>query len=82
MTQGHRAEEAAVTLQADGGVAVLTLNQPSRRNAIDPSMRLAPDAALRSIRRDQTVRAVVQTGAGGSFCAGGDIGSMRDREQG
>lgn len=63
-------------LQRRGGVAVLTLNRPGQRNALDPGLRQALALALPTLREDATVRAVVITGAGGHFCAGGDVKSM------
>ncbi|AUR73833.1 enoyl-CoA hydratase/isomerase family protein [Bordetella pertussis] len=56
-----------------GACAVLTLNRPAARNALDMDLRNALAKALPEIRDDATVRAVVLTGAGGHFCAGGDI---------
>jgi 2-(1,2-epoxy-1,2-dihydrophenyl)acetyl-CoA isomerase len=56
-------------------VARLTLNRPERRNAINPELRSALRASLAAALEDPSVRAIVITGAGGSFCAGGDLGS-------
>lgn len=66
----------SVLLQREGGVAVLTLNRPQAKNAIDPATTDALTAALRELRADDEVRAVVLTGAGGDFCAGGDVKGM------
>jgi len=55
------------------GVLTLTLNRPERRNAIDPELRDALAAALDAAATDPAVRGVVLTGAGGAFCAGGDL---------
>jgi enoyl-CoA hydratase/carnithine racemase len=55
------------------GVLTLTLNRPERRNAIDPELRDALAAALDAAATDPEVRGVVLTGAGGAFCAGGDL---------
>ena len=56
------------------GVLTLTLHRPERRNAIDPELREALAAALDAAATDPHVRGVVITGAGGAFCAGGDLG--------
>src|SRR3954470_22672941 len=56
-----------------GGVLTLTLNRPEKRNAIDPALRDALAAALAAAATDASVRGVVLTGAGGAFCAGGDL---------
>lgn len=60
----------------EGAVAVLTLDNPARRNALSMAMRVALLDALRRIEPDPAVRAVVLTGAGGNFCSGGDITEM------
>jgi enoyl-CoA hydratase/carnithine racemase len=57
----------------EAGVLTLTLNRPERRNAIDPALRDALAAALDAAATDAQVRGVVITGAGGAFCAGGDL---------
>lgn len=79
MTQ--EAEEAApVVLRAvTGPVAVLTLNRPKARNAMDDDMRETLRAELEALSADQDVRVIVLTGAGRAFCAGGDIKGMRQR---
>jgi 2-(1,2-epoxy-1,2-dihydrophenyl)acetyl-CoA isomerase len=61
---------------ADDGVAVLTLNRPERRNAFSPAMVTALARILGEIENDDDVGAVVLTGAGGAFCAGGDVKAM------
>ena len=54
--------------------AVLTMHQPARKNAM--AMREEMIAALERIEADSSVRAVVITGSGGTFCSGGDISGM------
>ena len=66
--------ENTVVLERVCGTAVITLNRPHRRNALDDSIRTGMTAALDSIRQDPDVHAVVLTGAGGNFCAGADLG--------
>jgi len=63
--------------ERDGRVAILTLNAPEKRNALTPDLRLAFLDALKRVEADPEVGAVVLTGAGGHFCAGGDITAMR-----
>jgi 2-(1,2-epoxy-1,2-dihydrophenyl)acetyl-CoA isomerase len=58
------------------GVATLTLNRPGQRNAIDLQMREEIARCVESLERDRDVRALVITGAGGAFCAGGDLRSI------
>lgn len=57
------------------GVRTLTLNRPERKNALDPELWGALAEALRVADTDDTVRALVLTGAGGAFCSGADIGT-------
>ena len=63
-------------LERHGGTAVLTMNRPEQRNALDLELRSAFAQAVAEVRDDPSVRAVVLTGAGGHFCAGGDIKAM------
>jgi 2-(1,2-epoxy-1,2-dihydrophenyl)acetyl-CoA isomerase len=62
-----------LTVDVADGVAILTLNRPQARNALNPSMRDALIAAVRECRGDGDVRSLLITGAGGTFCAGADL---------
>ena len=67
-----------ISLQTDPrGVATLTLALPNKHNALAPRMIAELHAAATALAADEAVRAVVLTGAGASFCAGGDLGWMR-----
>jgi enoyl-CoA hydratase/carnithine racemase len=69
-----------LTFHVDDGVALLTLNRPDKRNAFSPTLlRLWREALLQAQERDD-VRAIVLTGAGPDFCAGGDLDNMRARQ--
>lgn len=57
------------------GVRTLTLNRPERKNALDAQLWVELADALRAVKRDHAVRALVITGAGGAFCSGADIGT-------
>jgi enoyl-CoA hydratase/carnithine racemase len=57
----------------DGGVAVLTLNRPEKRNALSIEMRFELAELLSSLRSDDSVGALVVTGAGSAFCSGMDV---------
>jgi len=57
----------------DNGVATLTMNRPEARNAMSGPMMEAMQEALPRLAGDASVRVVVLTGAGGAFCAGGDV---------
>lgn len=60
----------------EDGIAVLTLNRPEARNAMSSGMTAGLDRALDVAERSRSIRAVVVTGAGGAFCAGGDVKGM------
>jgi 2-(1,2-epoxy-1,2-dihydrophenyl)acetyl-CoA isomerase len=68
-----------VLLSTTGTVAVLRLNRPESRNAIDDELREALIVALGDVVRDPEIRAVVLMGSGTAFCAGGDVAAMRER---
>lgn len=62
--------------ERQGATAVLTLDYPARRNALAVQMRAEIIAAMERIEADRDIRAVVLTGGGGTFSAGGDISGM------
>ncbi|MFK7765100.1 MAG: crotonase/enoyl-CoA hydratase family protein [Roseobacter sp.] len=61
------------------GVATLTLDRPAKHNALSASMIAELTRVADQLASDPDVRVVVLTGAGASFCAGGDLGWMRDQ---
>jgi enoyl-CoA hydratase/carnithine racemase len=63
----------SVDLELDSGVARITLNAPGRHNALTTPMMEQLIAHCDRARDDEDVRAIVIGGAGGSFCAGGDL---------
>lgn len=65
-----------VTAVDGGSVATITLNRPERKNSIGPEMANEVLYALENAEREDHVRAVILTGAGGHFCAGGDLGAL------
>lgn len=60
------------------GVALLTIDRPERRNALNLELRRALADAFTALGGDDTVRAIVLTGAGKAFCAGADLGEYVD----
>jgi enoyl-CoA hydratase/carnithine racemase len=68
-----------IDLQVEGGIATLTFNRPDKRNAMSDAMRGEFIAALERVAADKAIRALVLTGAGKAFCAGGDIAGMEQR---
>lgn len=80
MTKGTDMEAAAlqtIRYAVEDGVATITLNRPAQKNALDMVMRAELAEAMSTVRRDHGVHALVLTGAGGAFCAGGDIRGMQ-----
>ena len=61
------------------GTATVTLNRPDKRNAISDSMRLELIRVFEHIAEDKKIKALVLTGKGKGFCAGGDLAGMPKR---
>ena len=68
--------EAVLTIDA-GNVCVITLNRPSRLNAINADLLAGLNAALARADSDERIGAIVLTGAGRAFCAGDDLVEQR-----
>ncbi|MBC8740355.1 enoyl-CoA hydratase/isomerase family protein [Paraburkholderia sp. UCT31] len=68
-----------IELTITSHVATITLNRPEKRNAISDDMRTELIEALSRVSTDPEVRAVVLTGNGKGFCAGGDVSGMAKR---
>lgn len=64
---------ADILEEIQDGVAVVTLNRPEARNAMSREMMAGILEILPRLARDKSVGCVVLTGAGGAFCAGGDV---------
>ncbi|OEU99506.1 enoyl-CoA hydratase [Streptomyces qinglanensis] len=60
------------------GVATVTLDRPAKRNAMTPAMWRGLAGLLAELAADPDVRVLVLTGAQRTFCAGADIGTLRD----
>jgi enoyl-CoA hydratase/carnithine racemase len=63
----------AVLTEVDGGVAVITINRPEARNAVNSAVAKGVAGALDELDARKDVSAYVLTGAGGTFCAGADM---------
>lgn len=74
----------SIKTSIEDSVATITLDRPEKLNAFSGTMREELLDALRSCERDDAVRALVITGAGRAFCAGGDVdymsGLQRERD--
>jgi 2-(1,2-epoxy-1,2-dihydrophenyl)acetyl-CoA isomerase len=80
-------DQTEIAVSDQGRVRMLTIDRPTRRNAIAPATMAALETALREAADDPGVGAVVLAGAGGHFSAGGDadavlaaVGSGRDTD--
>jgi (E)-benzylidenesuccinyl-CoA hydratase len=62
-----------IEIHREDAVALLTLNRPDKRNAVNDEMRAELTAAFAGFDADPSLRVVVLTGAGSAFCAGGDL---------
>ncbi len=77
--------DARIRIDIEDSVAILTIARPEKLNAFDIDMLKALAAACDTIEADRNIRAVILTGEGKAFCAGGDIkawGAMRPEEFG
>ena len=63
---------STIEIHREDAVALLTLNRPDKRNAVNDEMRAELTAAFAGFDADPSLRVVVLTGAGSAFCAGGD----------
>ncbi len=68
--------ENVILTQVRDRVATLTLNRPEKLNAVNPDLLAQAIAVLKEWGRDPEVGAIVVTGAGRAFCAGGDVSAM------
>ena len=66
----------SVLFEVDGSVATITLNRPERLNSMNFDLLQGTLTALETVASDDAVRAVILTGAGRGFCAGGDLQGM------
>ncbi|MGH1488334.1 MAG: enoyl-CoA hydratase-related protein [Acidimicrobiales bacterium] len=73
MTRSIETGSEHLTAVVADGVAVITMDRPERRNAMTDDMLSGLALALADVETAEDVRCVVLTGAGGAFCAGGDV---------
>jgi enoyl-CoA hydratase/carnithine racemase len=67
--------------ETQDGIATLTLNRPERLNALGDTLRQDLYDAIIRASSDPAVRAIILTGAGRGFCAGGDVKVMHEAKQ-
>jgi enoyl-CoA hydratase/carnithine racemase len=68
-----------IELKTEAAIATITFNRPDKRNAMSDDMRSEFIHALELVSADKAIKALVLTGAGKGFCAGGDISGMQRR---
>lgn len=71
----------AITYEVRDGTGLLTLDRPAQRNALDLDMREEISDVVARVRREGAIHALVITGAGGAFCAGGDLKALTESER-
>jgi 2-(1,2-epoxy-1,2-dihydrophenyl)acetyl-CoA isomerase len=69
----------AVLVERRGSVAILELNRPDIRNALNGELKAELEQVVPAVLRDKSVRSVILMGKGTAFCAGGDLSTMGDR---
>ncbi len=70
-----------LSIERRGGVAIVTLRRPEKMNAIGPRLVHELLDVLESTRHDDSVKAMVLTGAGRGFCAGADVSGGREAQE-
>ncbi len=66
-------EAQAVTYRTDGDIAIISLNRPDKRNAVNRALSQGLMACLEKANQDYDVTVIILRGEGKSFCAGHDI---------
>jgi enoyl-CoA hydratase/carnithine racemase len=69
-------KEQIVLIERQGAIATLTLNRPDRLNALNTALLTGLRDAMQELAADDSVHAVIVTGAGRAFCAGADLSDM------
>ncbi len=73
--------DQAILTQVENKVATLTFNRPDKLNALNRELVTQSIACLKQWSRDSRIGAIVVTGSGRAFCAGGDVGNMASLEK-
>ena len=72
--------DEAVLYEAKDGIATITLNRPENRNSMTPDVLAGFEASIARAREDSSLRVVIISGSGKSFCAGADFRSQRQAD--
>ena len=79
MTSDSKMTTKLVQVKVDSSVAVVTLNDPDRRNAMSQQMAAEFSSVVGQLRTNPNLRAAILTGAGSAFAAGGDLEMLRKK---
>jgi enoyl-CoA hydratase/carnithine racemase len=79
MSESDRPTPQRLEIEVRGTTAIVALNRPEVRNALDDAIRVEMAEVFDWAQRDEAIEALVLTGKGPGFCAGGDISQMRER---
>jgi enoyl-CoA hydratase/carnithine racemase len=80
MSANPQPEVMEVNLTWQGSIAILTINNVARRNAWSVPVKEDMLRHMKALSSDNKCRGIVVTGAGGVFCAGGDVKNMKNRQ--
>jgi enoyl-CoA hydratase/carnithine racemase len=80
MNRNMSQETSPIIVDRSHAVATITLNRPERRNPLSPELLESLFEALDDIEADASIRSIVLTGAGSTFCAGAELGTIIDQE--
>src|SRR6185295_10914337 len=69
---------STIIVETDGEVAIVTIDRPDRRNAVDAATAAALADAFRRFDADERAQVAVLQGAGGTFCAGADLKAISE----
>lgn len=69
-----------ILVRDESRVRIITINRPDRKNALDVPMRAKIAALATEAHTDPEIRAMIITGADGTFCSGADVGAMQQRQ--
>jgi enoyl-CoA hydratase/carnithine racemase len=70
-----------VLVSDEGGIRIIRMNRPEKKNALTQPMYAAMTRALREAQEDEAIRCIMLSGAPGAFCAGSDIGEFLEAAQ-
>ncbi|MDF2368521.1 enoyl-CoA hydratase/isomerase family protein [Sneathiella sp.] len=70
-----------LTFEVNDNVGLITLNRPESKNALDLPMRADLTEVILHVRENQNISALIITGSGGAFCAGGDLKSLSEERR-